>query len=240
MISTRHRLFPIASLVLVLAAGFGAGTTATPATAADISSGSATEAVLAPGGYLRLPGGTQLTFTGVIEDSRCPKDALCIWPGQAVLAFGLRTAGGRAHDFELAYHGQPTTETIDGSAVTVSDVQPYPVSTMPIGPNDYRVTVSMGAVIITEADFGGAVDVKVGQTVIVDPAGDYIWTATAGDPMVLEQLPQLLIFPPPPPAFMAAAPGVTTLRIVREDPCRFANPPCLLPEQIFEVQVIVL
>jgi hypothetical protein len=240
MTSTRHRFFSLPSLGLVLAAAFGGWTPSTSATAAETSSSGATEAVLAPGGHLLLPDGTQLTFTGVIEDSRCPKDALCIWPGQAVLAFGLRTAEGSEQEFEIAYQGQPTSETVDGSAVTVSDVQPYPVSTMPIEPNDYRVTVSMGAVIITEADFGGAVNVRVGQTVIVDPAGDFVWTATAADPTVLEQLPQILIFPPPPPAFMAVAPGATTLRIVQEHACRFADPPCLLPEHIFEVRVIVL
>lgn len=246
MTSTRSQLFSLASLGLLLTAAFGGWSASTAATAAETSpSGAtgATEVVIAPGGYIRLPDGPQLTFVGVGEDSRCPKDALCTWPGQAVLAFNLKTAEGNAQDFQVTYQGHATTATIAGSAVTVSDVQPYPVSAMPIEPNDYRVTASIGAVVITAADFGGTVNVNVGQTVIVDPGGDYvdyIWTATAADPTVLEALPQILIFPPPPPAFIATARGVTTLSIVRQDPCRYSDPPCLLPEQLFEVQVVVL
>lgn len=96
--------------------------------------------------------------------------------------------------------------------------------------------------IITGADFGRTVHVRPGQTVVVDPRDDYvdyIWTATSADPTVLEPLPQILIFPPPPPAFVTVRPGMTTLHIVRENPCRYLDPPWLLPEQQFEVQAMV-
>lgn len=241
MSATRNRLLSLSTGCMF--AVLGAVWIATPAaTAAPARASGATQAVLAPDGHLLLPDGTRLRFTGVSEDSRCPKDALCVWPGRAVVALGLTTAEGANHDVEIQYQGQPTTKTVDGVALTVSDVQPYPASTAPIEPHDYRVTVSIGAVKITAADFGSTVSVSVGQTVVVDPGGDYvdyIWKAHAVDPTILEPLPQILIFPPPPPAFKAIAPGATTLRIVREDPCRYSTPPCLLPEQIFEVEVVV-
>lgn len=237
--SSRYRLFSLPSLGLLLVIALGGGTTSALATSAEAPARGVTQAVLAPEGYVRLPDGTQLTFAGVLEDSRCPTDVVCVWPGRAVLAFDLTTAAGSAQPFEVVYEGRPTTQTSDGSAVTVLDLQPHPVSTQPIEPDDYRITVSLGAVIITEADFGGTIDVQIGQTVVVDPNGDYIWTATAADPTVLEALPQILIFPPPPPAFTAGAAGATTLRIVQEHLCRYSNPPCLLPEQIYEVQVVV-
>jgi|GEM_PF-1050457 hypothetical protein len=234
----------ILSTVAAAAAAIGL-MTATPTSAQQApasASASGMQAVLAPGGYLRFPDGMKLTFAGVLEDSRCPMDALCTWQGQAVLELELETPTGAARAFEVVYQGKPVTSSIEGTPVTVSDLAPYPLSSAPIEPNDYRVTVGIGAVIITTAEFGGTVHVEEGQTVIVDPDDDvvdYIWTATSSDESVLQPLPQILIFPPPPPAFTALQPGESTLRIVREDPCRHADPPCLLPEQIFEVRVIV-
>jgi hypothetical protein len=244
MASDRKRLRGFAALLAVAAVcvlPVAAPVVAQVTSAAPLARG--TQAVLAPDAYLRLSDGTRLTFTGVLEDSRCPMDALCVWPGRAILAFGLETPAGAARTFEVIYEGKPTTSTVEGMAVTVSKLLPYPLSTSPIEPDDYRVTVGVGAVIVTSADFGGAVYVEAGQTVIVDPDDDfvdYLWTATSSDEAVLQALPQILIFPPPPPAFVAQQPGLATLRIVREDPCRHADPPCLLPEQIFEVRVIVL
>lgn len=244
MTATRNRILPLATFALLLAASFAVRWDSTPARAAETPQGGPTEAVLAPGGYLQLPDGTRLTFTDVASDSRCPKDVVCIWAGNVALAFGLETADGGTSDFEVTYEGQPATETVEGYAVTVMDVQPYPVSTQPIEPEDYRVTVRIGsdreqARIITEADFGGAVEVTLGQRIIVDPGGDSIWRATADDPNVLEPLPQIAIFPPPPPAFEAVGRGTTALFITEEPPCRYAMPPCLVPQQIFKVQVIV-
>jgi hypothetical protein len=245
MSTKRYRLLTLVALGLVAAAAFGVFRASAPATAQTPSDTSATETVLAPGGDVQLPDGTRLAFTEVVEDSRCPMDVMCIWQGQPVLAFNLQTAKGGSSDFEIAYQGQPANKSVEGYVITVTSVQPHPRSSQSIDPSDYRVTVSIGTGIevderiITEADFGGTVEVEVGQRVVVDPSGDYIWTATVDDPEVLEPLPQILIYPPPPPAFEGVAPGATTLRITQQHPCRDASPPCMLPDQTFDVQVIV-
>ncbi|HEY8554507.1 MAG TPA: hypothetical protein VIL43_08215 [Burkholderiales bacterium] len=241
MTRIRNRVSRIAPAVLLTSA-FGAWTASGPASAQEVPARGAVEVVLAPGGHVALADGTKLTFTGVTADSRCPTDVSCIWEGEVVLDFRLQTLEGGPVPFQVVYRGRPEKRTIEGITVIVSDVEPQPESATPIEPDDYRVTVSIGAVIITEADFGRTVHMRAGQTVVVDPRDDYvdyIWTARSADPTVLEPLPQILIFPPPPPAFVAVRPGMTTLHIVREDPCRFSDPPCLQAEQRFQVQVMV-
>jgi hypothetical protein len=245
MSTKRYRLLSLVVLGLVVAAAFGVIRASTPMTAQTPSDASAAETVLAPGGDVQLPDGARLTFAEVLEDSRCPTDVTCIWQGQAVLAFNLQTVKGSSSDFEIVYQGRPATESVEGYTITVTSVQPHPRSSPSIDPSDYRAGVSDGtgtegdARIITEADFGSTVEVAVGQRVVVDPSGDYIWTATADDPEVLEPLPHILIYPPPPPAFEGVAPDETTLHITQQHPCRDASPPCMLPDQTFDVQVIV-
>ena len=46
-----------------------------------------------PGGRVRLPGGELLQFVAVLDDSRCPPGATCIWAGQATVQFRVN---GRA------------------------------------------------------------------------------------------------------------------------------------------------
>ncbi len=66
-----------------------------------------------------------LTFTAVSEDSRCPKDVICVWAGRAVVLFNATTTTGGAQELRL---------------VLVSELRPYPVSTTPIGVDQYEVT----------------------------------------------------------------------------------------------------
>ena len=45
--------------------------------------------VLGVGDEVELRDGSVLTFVELVEDSRCPADAMCIWQGRAVVAFDL-------------------------------------------------------------------------------------------------------------------------------------------------------
>ncbi len=107
----------------------------TPSEAIDLPS----THVLGVGDSVTLPDGTVLTFIEKVEDSRCPADAVCIWQGNAVLAFD--------HDgdrFEVTWGASG-----DGTArfgpyrLAVTDAQPYPLASQPHDFADTEVTISI-------------------------------------------------------------------------------------------------
>ena len=99
-------------------------------------------ALLAVGRDVGIVGGSDvLTFAAVSQDSRCPTDAVCVWAGEAVLAFVL-------HEDGLAI-GRSIAVSPDGSAaavlgsyrLTVLDVGPEATTAGSIAQSDYRATV---------------------------------------------------------------------------------------------------
>ncbi len=49
----------------------------------------------------------QLTFLRVVEDSRCPKGAQCIWAGQAIIALSIKKDAGPASEVRIRRRNQP-------------------------------------------------------------------------------------------------------------------------------------
>src|SRR5690606_16395080 len=103
----------------------------------DDAGGRSAPVTLGVGESFELPDGSDLEFVAPIEDSRCPADAFCAWQGHAVLQFDLD--GQR---FEVTFTG-PDDEVVvvDGWAIQVLDVQPYPLASQPHDPADTEVTV---------------------------------------------------------------------------------------------------
>ncbi len=95
--------------------------------------------VLGVGDTLDLPDGTVLEFVELVDDSRCPADATCIWQGQARLAF--------EHDgerFILTYLSPDEATVMLGAyGLQVLDVQPYPLASQPHDRADTEVTVRL-------------------------------------------------------------------------------------------------
>lgn len=76
-------------------------------------------------------GALTVTLLAVTEDSRCPKDVLCVWSGQAVVALHVELDGldrGEAKATLLpGRRDQPhLAATVDRYVLTLTDVQPYP------------------------------------------------------------------------------------------------------------------
>src|SRR5690606_37406275 len=99
------------------------------------------EGTLGPGQELVLKDGTVLRFVGLVSDSRCPADAMCIQQGGAIVAFALETADATA-EFEVAFEGDPTVTTVEGYTITVNAVWPYPLASAPADAADYTVEVA--------------------------------------------------------------------------------------------------
>lgn len=95
--------------------------------------------VLGVGDEYGLPEGSVLEFVDLLDDSRCPADAMCVWQGQALLRFRY---DGEA--FLVTFTG-PDHAPIDLGrySLQVLDVQPYPLASAPHDPADTRVTVRL-------------------------------------------------------------------------------------------------
>ena len=83
----------------------------------------------------------RVQFVEVTGDSRCPADAVCIQGGDAIVHVQAIDGGGRtAHQLHTgdssraaAAHRQFRIELLE--------LQPYPFSSRPIQPGDYRATL---------------------------------------------------------------------------------------------------
>ena len=82
-----------------------------------------------------------VTFADVLEDSRCPSDAVCFWEGRAIVQLKVDRADGQS-TVELtsrAGHEELARDTLDGLVFELLEVSPYPVTTTPIEEDDYRI-----------------------------------------------------------------------------------------------------
>jgi hypothetical protein len=73
------------------------------------------------------PSRTVIRFDSVLGDSRCPIDVVCVWEGNAEIAFELEEPGGM-HRFSLNTHAGFARDTVlAGRAIVLIDVLPYPI-----------------------------------------------------------------------------------------------------------------
>jgi hypothetical protein len=80
--------------------------------------------------------GTRVSFAEVVEDSRCPKDVVCAWAGDAAIKLEAGTES-------VVLHTNPSvgasTAKVGGVTVTLIEVRPEPVSTVERKKTDYLV-----------------------------------------------------------------------------------------------------
>lgn len=67
-------------------------------------------------------------FVAVVEDSRCPKDAVCVWAGNAKIKLEVRKGRGAWKSVELNTNAGPSAATIDGYEIKLVGLDPYPGS----------------------------------------------------------------------------------------------------------------
>jgi len=93
-----------------------------------------------------LPLGERLsiTYEGA-EDSRCPDNARCIWPGRLAYRFTMRI-GSVAQAFYLV-QGQPgyMSPALRGSRIELDHLTPQPRAMAGVAPGAYPVTFNMYA-----------------------------------------------------------------------------------------------
>lgn len=84
--------------------------------------------------------GFELGFDQVLEDSRCPADAICVWAGTARLKAWLRAAGEPRREIELKTFPKAPLATF-GYTVEVEALEPFPYSNVRIDPRGYVATL---------------------------------------------------------------------------------------------------
>jgi len=79
-------------------------------------------------------------FVAVTEDSRCPSDVTCVWAGEVKVRLEIQEASKVASPVEIL-EGSSTVAGV--YRVTLVRVEPQPVSTAKIAPQDYRATLKI-------------------------------------------------------------------------------------------------
>ena len=98
---------------------------------------------LAPGESATIDeAGFSIEFRSVSGDSRCPADAVCIQGGDA--SVHVRVTDATRTDYEL-HTGDSSRAAVTHrqARIELVELQPYPFSSRPIAPGDYRVTLTV-------------------------------------------------------------------------------------------------
>ncbi len=91
-------------------------------------------------GQVGLVDGLRVRPLAIVEDSRCPIDAVCVWAGRLVVRAEVSGGGWReTFNFELR-RPQP----VPGGQMTLVEAAPGKSAARPIAPADYRFTFAFG------------------------------------------------------------------------------------------------
>lgn len=85
-----------------------------------------------------------ITFSKVIQDSRCPADAICIRGGDATIQVDI-TSGDDKREFQLTLDAaeSDTMKSFDGYVMKIVSLEPYPLSSIPTKVSDYVAKISI-------------------------------------------------------------------------------------------------
>jgi hypothetical protein len=84
--------------------------------------------------------GIRIRFVGVEGDSRCPADVVCIQGGDAIVRIEVKSASDPVTPYDL--HTGNLRPVVHGSlTIALVQLSPYPFSTRPIQPGEYRATL---------------------------------------------------------------------------------------------------
>lgn len=97
--------------------------------------------VLAPGGTAAIDAaGISVRFMGVLSDSRCPADAICVTAGDAVVRIEvIRPSAGRSQ-YDL-HEADKKPATHGDLRIALVQLEPYPLSARTIPQSEYRATL---------------------------------------------------------------------------------------------------
>lgn len=138
------RLMMGALLATLMACGDAVGPEVTPDTTVVPAS---TDMTLRMGEEKSVGGSVvRVVFARVVEDSRCPIDAVCVWAGNAVVELGIRAGMGPTFPIQLNSTLEPQAAEWNGVRMTFLELQPAPRAATPTRPEDYVVKIRVESV----------------------------------------------------------------------------------------------
>jgi hypothetical protein len=91
-------------------------------------------------------GDLKVTFVEVLEDSRCPADAVCVWAGQVQVLVEV-AYGTEIQQYTLTadtlLEGDVNSITVGEYTIKLEQVDPYPLASQLTNPADYQVTLTI-------------------------------------------------------------------------------------------------
>ena len=87
--------------------------------------------------------GLRVEFTSVVEDSRCPKGAECIWEGNARLRLRVSADGKEPAALELGTNLDPRSASYQGYQITLERLAPYPAAGQKLDAESYVATLTV-------------------------------------------------------------------------------------------------
>jgi hypothetical protein len=78
-----------------------------------------------------------------VEDSRCPRDANCVWAGNAKVTIRVTNRRGQSKTFDLNTNLQGKSARFDGYEIKLGSVSPYPRSDIRINRNGYTASFTV-------------------------------------------------------------------------------------------------
>lgn len=87
--------------------------------------------------------GVSLTFTGVGEDSRCPIDAVCVWPGTAEALLRVSAPGAAPTTLALHSFSEPRAADYGAYRIRLLEISPARSAEETIPPGAYVVRLEV-------------------------------------------------------------------------------------------------
>lgn len=140
-----RKLAGISIVMMAAAMAACAGDTVQPDAAGSLVEAAAGDTVrLGVGQALRIGAtGVRVKFVGVAEDSRCPIDAICVWPGTAEVRLELSAPGEAASHVSLHSYSDPRATTYRGYSIRLLEVSPSRSADQAIPAGDYVVKLEI-------------------------------------------------------------------------------------------------
>lgn len=85
----------------------------------------------------------RIKFISVVEDSRCPNGAQCVWAGNAKIKVEISVPKGEKKTVEINTGTGPKGDQVGGYAVTLDSLTPYPNANKPTDPKKYSAKFSI-------------------------------------------------------------------------------------------------
>lgn len=88
-------------------------------------------------------GGLVIRFEAVLQDSRCPQGAACVWAGNARIALAATAAGKEPARLELNTGLEPKSATVAGRTVELLRLEPLRKVHEDMDPKAYVATLKI-------------------------------------------------------------------------------------------------